>query len=165
MPCTFCNLSSSSNWLRHPVDTGYLDIRFSKSRIRIFCRYRIYVRGLTWRVSGYPLLEGDIQILQKRFVRIISGLRSKSYHEKLEELEILSLEARRVYFDLIKAFMWRGYSKVKYEQWFQLEGDLGRGLIRARTYPLWLNIIPTSWVALDIRLARHPAIKLSTRKK
>ena len=92
-----------------------------------------------------PWLEGDINILenvQKRFVKMVSGLQGRTYGERLRELGILSLKSRRVYFDLLETFKSvRGISKVDYKQWFQLERDLDRRSTRARSSPL--NIVLT----------------------
>ena len=75
-----------------------------------------------------PWLEGDIQVLenvQKRFVKMISGLTSNTYNDKLRELGILSLMNRRKYFDLVETFKCvRGYSNVKYKNWFMLVKDI-----------------------------------------
>ena len=109
--------------------------------------YKMYVRPhLEFASPAWsPWLEGDINILenvQKRFVKMVSGLQGRTYGERLRELGILSLKSRRVYFDLLETFKSvRGISKVDYKQWFQLERDLDRRSTRARSSPL--NIVLT----------------------
>ena len=99
-----------------------------------------------------PWLESDINVLenvQKRFVRMVSGLHSTTYEDKLKELDILSLKDRRVYFDLVETFKCiNGYTKVKYEQFFLPERDIERRPTRART--CHLNIV-SSRSRLDVR--------------
>ena len=94
-----------------------------------------------------PWLESDINVLenvQKRFVRMVSGLHSTTYEDKLKELGILTLKDRRVYFDLIETFKCiRGYSKVKYEQFFILEKDIERRPTRDKA--CHLNIV-SDWM-------------------
>ena len=116
--------------------------------------YKMYVRPhLEFASPAWsPWLEGDIEILenvQKRFVKMVSGLHGTTYGEKLKELRILSLRNRRLYFDLVETFKCiRGYSKVDYRQWFLLEKDLERRNTRARESPL--NILPPR-ARLDMR--------------
>ena len=55
---------------------------------------------------------------------MISGLQGKSYGERLSELGILSLENRRLQFDLIQTFrIVRGFDDVNSEVWFRLIGE------------------------------------------
>ena len=99
-----------------------------------------------------PWLDKDKQVIedvQKRFVRMVSGLRSTSYEDKLKELGILSLENRRRYFDLIETYKCiKGISNVKYRTWFTLVGDMVRRETRGSSSPL--NIVPNR-SRLDIR--------------
>ena len=99
-----------------------------------------------------PWLEGDIALIenvQKRFVKMVSGLKNTTYEERLKELGILSLRDRRLYFDLVETFKCiHGYTRIKYEQFFRLEKDENRRPTRARMCPF--NIIPTR-ARLEVR--------------
>ena len=108
--------------------------------------YKMYVRPhLEFASPAWsPWLEGDIDLLesvQKRFVKMVSGLTKTTYEERLKELNILSLKDRRIYFDLVETFKCiHGYSRIDYNQFFQLEKDEIRRHTRARMCPF--NIIP-----------------------
>ena len=45
-----------------------------------------------------------LENVQIRAVKMISGLKGKTYQEKLRELNLMSLEERRTRFDMIKVF-------------------------------------------------------------
>ena len=71
--------------------------------------YKIYIRPhLEFCTSGWsPWTESDLNTLervQKRAIRMISGLNSESYEEKLKELNLLSLKKRRERADTIQTF-------------------------------------------------------------
>ena len=71
--------------------------------------YKIYVRPhLEFCTSAWsPWTESDLNTLeqvQKRAIRMISGLHSESYEEKLKELNLLSLKKRRERADTIQTF-------------------------------------------------------------
>ena len=54
-----------------------------------------------------PWTATDIKILEKvlrRAINLISGLKGANYEEKLVELGILSLEKRRIRYDLIQTW-------------------------------------------------------------
>jgi len=83
-------------------------IRFRMaSRIRIHCSdkeifpqlYKQYVRPhLEYCSQAWsPWMDGDKELLEnvKRMVRTVSGLQSKSYEERLVELNMTTLEERR----------------------------------------------------------------------
>ena len=116
--------------------------------------YKTYVRPHVEFATPVwsPWLEGDIAVLenvQKRFVRMISGLKGSSYTEKLKELGMLTLKSRRLYFDLIETYKYiHGYSKVDYTKWFELVRDSDRRNTRGMSSPL--NIVPRR-ARLDMR--------------
>ena len=65
--------------------------------------YKLYVRPhVEFAAPAWsPWLEGDIQIVenvQKRFTRMVSGLKGSTYKERLQELGLLSLKSKRLYF-------------------------------------------------------------------
>ena len=71
-----------------------------------------------------PWSQGDIVILervQKRAVNLITGLKGKSYLEKLQEIGLMSLEARRSRFDLVQTSkIIKGFDRVNRDIWFEL---------------------------------------------
>ena len=53
-----------------------------------------------------PWTQGDretIEKVQRRAVRMVSGLKAVSYEEKLDELNMLSLEGRRTLYDMVQS--------------------------------------------------------------
>ena len=71
--------------------------------------YKVYVRPiLEYAVQAWcPWFQKDIQLLesvQKRAVRMTSGLKGGSYEEKLRELGLMSLEERRTRGDAIQTW-------------------------------------------------------------
>ena len=73
-----------------------------------------------------PWTVGDTEILeriQRRAINLITGLSASTYEDKLKELNILSLENRRIRADLIQAFkILRGIDDVDVATWFNLVG-------------------------------------------
>ena len=83
---------------------------------------------LEFAVTGWsPWTVGDRDTQEKvqiKAINQITGLKGKTYMEKLQELCIQSLEQRRVRFDLIQTFeILRGYDKVEKGTWFTLVGS------------------------------------------
>ena len=74
-----------------------------------------------------PWTVADIEVLEKvqqRAVKMISGLRGRTYEERLEELGMPSLELRRVHYDLVQVYkIIRGKDKVDPSTWFELVGS------------------------------------------
>lgn len=72
-----------------------------------------------------PWLKGDIDLLEKvqeKAVSMISGLKAKTYAEKLKELNLLSLADRRTRFDVIQVFkIIKGIDKMPFNTWFDLQ--------------------------------------------
>ena len=87
--------------------------------------YKTYVRPhLEFCTAAWsPWTEADsncLELVQKRAVRMISGLTGKTYMEKLIELKLLSLEERRERADMIQTFkIIHGFSDVNPETWFR----------------------------------------------
>ena len=68
-----------------------------------------------------PWQEGDKLVLEKLQ---ISGLQSKEYEEKLQELNIQSLEERRIRYDVIQVIkLMHNYDDVDRRQFFQTAGE------------------------------------------
>lgn len=91
-----------------------------------------------------PCYIGDIELLenvQKRAVNMISGLKGQTYSEKLAELNLPSLEIRRLSQDLIQVFkIIKGFDRVDQSTWFQLQRENGgSGRSTRNSHPL--NIV------------------------
>ena len=86
--------------------------------------YKMYVRPhLEYAVQAWsPWTQHDIKVLedvQRRAVRMISGLRAQSYEDKLYELDLMSLEDRRIRGDLIQTWkILHGVDNVSEGTWF-----------------------------------------------
>jgi hypothetical protein len=96
----------------------------------VFLRlYKTYVRcHLEFSTPIWsPWLKGDIELLervQEKAVGMVSGLKGKTYIEKLKELNILSLADRRTRFDLIQVFkIVKGIDNVPLNTWFEFQPD------------------------------------------
>ena len=86
--------------------------------------YKIYVRPhLEYCVQAWsPWTQADIKVLedvQRRAVRMVSGLSSNSYEGRLAELGLSTLEERRTRGDLIQTWkILHGQDDVKESIWF-----------------------------------------------
>ena len=70
-----------------------------------------------WTVSDINLLEN----VQKRAINMISGLSGTNYEEKLTELNMKTLEQRRIQLDLIQTYkIIHGVDKVNCSDFFNL---------------------------------------------
>jgi hypothetical protein len=104
--------------------------------------YKQYVRPhLEFAVPAWsPWTQGDIETLeniQRRTVRMVSGLRGATYEEKLKEIGMLSLKDRRIQYDLIQAFkIIRGFDDVESDTWFDLVGQDPTRITRHTQDPL-----------------------------
>jgi len=69
-----------------------------------------------------PWAQGEIDCLEKvqqRAVKAVSGLTGKTYEDRLEELGLTTLKARREESDLVQTFkIVKGIDDVKCEKWF-----------------------------------------------
>jgi hypothetical protein len=107
--------------------------------------YKQYVRPhLEFAVQVWsPWSNHDVNLLenvQKRAVRMVSGLISTTYEGRLSELNLMSLEKRRLKYDMVQTFkIIRGFDKVDYRVWFTLVGDSQERRTRGTQDPL--NIV------------------------
>lgn len=86
-----------------------------------------------WTVADKDMLEK----VQRRAVRMISGLQGSTYEERLLELGLLSLEDRRIQYDLVQSFkIIRGFDDVSPDTWFNLVGDNPTRVTRHSNDPL-----------------------------
>ena len=90
----------------------YRDRKHFKSLYCQYVRPHLEFAAPAWA----PWLQGDIQILeniQRRAVNMVSGLRGKSYEEKLVEMGMDSLLTRRKRLSLVQTFkILKGFDKI-----------------------------------------------------
>jgi hypothetical protein len=107
--------------------------------------YKQYVRPhLEFAVPAWsPWTLGDKEMLEKiqrRAVRMVSGLQGRTYEDRLQELGMISLEGRRTLYDLVQTFkIIRGFDDVDHSIWFDLVGNNPTRHTRQTNDPL--NII------------------------
>ena len=115
--------------------------------------YTMYVRPhLEFATPAWaPWQEGDIDCLervQQRAVGMVSGLRGRTYMEKLDELNMETLSERRHQRDMQQTFrILHGIDKVNSEDWFKMGSDSER-VTRATADPLNMR---TARVRLEVR--------------
>ena len=86
--------------------------------------YKQFVRvHLEFSVPSWsPWSTADKEVLekvQKRAIKMVSGLTSRVYEERLLELNMLTLEQRRTRYDMIETFkILRGFTNVDSSTWF-----------------------------------------------
>jgi hypothetical protein len=121
----------------------------------IFLRLYIqYVRPhLEFSAAAWsPWHESDkttLERIQKRAISMISGLKGRTYEERLKELGITTLEERRHQSDMVQTFkILHGYDKVNSESLF-VRADQANIPTRSATGPLNL---------------RHQAARLEVRR-
>ena len=94
--------------------------------------YKTYVRPhLEFASSSWcPWTTQDIELIEKvqiKAVEMISGLQGQNYAEKLKELGIQSLEARRLRYDLIETYKTvHGLNKMDKNNFFEFVSESGR---------------------------------------
>ena len=75
-----------------------------------------------------------IEKVQRRFTRMIPGLKHLQYEDRLSELKLWTLEDRRVRADLIEVFkIVIGLSSIKFETFFELDN---KGITRGHQWKL-----------------------------
>ena len=110
-----------------------------KSREVLLQLYRVLVRPhLEYCVQFWsPYLRKDVVALgtvQRRFTRLILGMKGLTYEERLNSLGLYSLEFRRMRGDLIEIYkILKGIDKVNADQMFPL---MGRSTTRGHRYRL-----------------------------
>jgi hypothetical protein len=96
-----------------------------------------------------PFLKKDIEKIEKvqrYYTKRLLGLQDLSYLERLSELDLETLEERRIKYDLIAAYnIIKGNNDVDRESFFKLKGDSN-----TRGHPLQLKV---HYTRLDI--AKH----------
>ena len=116
--------------------------------------YKQYVRPhLEYSVQAWsPWTDADINLLesvQKRAIRIVSGLTSNTYEERLTEVGLTTLYHRRQRGDMIE--VWKILNEeedVKYSTWFTMASDHSMKVTRQSSNPY--NILKPKYNS-DIR--------------
>ena len=117
--------------------------------------YTQYVRPhIEFSISAWsPWNLTDIEDLEKvqiRAVSMVSGLKGRTYDEKLHELGLDSLEYRRKRFDMVQVYkILNGFDKVDSSTWFTTYGLNPTRNTRQSNYRN--NLIQTSIPKTDIR--------------
>ena len=119
-----------------------------------------------------PNLRKDIERLenvQKRATKMIAGIRHKSYARRLEDLNLFSLEQRRIRGQLIQVFkILKGIDKLDYSRIFSLsnESTRGNGLkLKVKRYNtnqygnFFTNSIVNKWNALPARVVNTDTVE------
>jgi len=71
-----------------------------------------------WAVADAATLEA----VQQKMVKNVSGLRSRAYEERLQELRMDSLAERRVDIDMVQTYkIISGFDKVNSDIWFKMK--------------------------------------------
>ena len=91
--------------------------------------YKTYVRcQLEYCTPAWaPHTQREVDLLEKvqeRAVNMISGLKGKSYKDKLSEIHLMSLAERRERYDMIQTYkIIYGIDDVDVKNWFELVGN------------------------------------------
>ena len=103
--------------------------------------YKVYVRPhLEYCVQAWsPYWQGDkdkLENVQRRAVNMVAGLKSKNYVDKLNEVNLPSLEDRRERGDMIQTFrILQGLDNVEERTWFQRANERDReGAVNTRQH-------------------------------
>ena len=121
---------------------GYIKRQFGfRNKEIVLSLYNSLVRPhLEYAVQSWsPSLRKDISRLERvqaRATKLIPSIRHKSYPERLEELDLFSLESRRLRGQLIEVFkILRGFDNVDHRNLF----ELSQGVTRNHGYKLELK--------------------------
>ena len=108
--------------------------------------YKVYVRPhLEYAVQAWsPWTQEDINLLENvqcRALRMTSGLAGETYEDRLIEIGLTSLEARRLRCDLIQTLkILHGYDNVDESSWFSRTCDTANILTRQSHCSFNLNV-------------------------
>ena len=112
--------------------------------------YKTYVRPQLeyCSTSWCPWTQGDKDVLeavQRRAVKAVTNLNSRTYEDRLRELGLDSLEQRRMRGDLIQTYkVFSGKDNVKPATWFKMSGPL-EGAVTTRRQDSFLNVDTPEW--------------------
>ena len=116
--------------------------RDKKTFVQLYMRYvRPHLEFATPAWSPWTATDKEVlERVQRRAIKMVSGLAASTYEDRLRELGLLSLEDRRIQLDLVQTFkILRGFDDVKCSTWFELVGDTPHRVTRHTSDPL--NIV------------------------
>jgi len=149
--------------------------RDRKIYLRLYAQYvRPHLKFAAPAWSPRTITDKEcIESMQKKAIKAVSGLKGKTYEEKLRELEIQSLEQRRDQADLVQVYkIVHGIDNVDKGQWFEIldgEGvtrgqqgrlklkqkrsrlDLRSNFFSQRVIPMWNNLPEELSVKVTVR--------------
>ena len=108
--------------------------------------YKIYVRPIPeYSVQAWnPWMSKDVKVLedvQKRAIRMTSGLKGSSYEERLKEVGMQSLSDRRTRWDMIQVWkILNKYDMVDENKWFRRVDTDRAASTRLSSCPLNLQL-------------------------
>jgi len=121
-PSTHINsIASSANQRANLILRAFVsrDIALLVRAFIVYVRPILEYNSVVWS----PQTKGDIAVLenvQRRYTKRLPGLRHFSYKQRLEELNLISLELRRLHLDLIMCYkITFGIVKLCFEDFFQ----------------------------------------------
>ena len=104
-----------------------------KSKDTVLQLYKSLVRPhLEYCIQCWnPYYRKDIELIEKvqrRATRMIDSLKKYSYHERLQRLQLTTLESRRVRGDLIEVYkIMNGFEDIDYRDYFNISSTGLRG--------------------------------------
>ena len=112
----------------------------SREKSMMVALYKSLVRPhLDYCIQAWrPFLKKDIEIMEKvqrRFTRMIEGLKLLPYEERLRKINLTTLETRRIRADMIEVYkIFQGYEGLDIKDFFELNRD---GNKRSHRYKLY----------------------------
>jgi hypothetical protein len=104
---------------------------FTSHNVSLLVRaYTVYVRPLLEHntVLWSPHLKKDIEYVenvQRRFTKRLPGFKNLSYRDRLRNLNMQSLELRRIHFDLVMCYkIIFGLIDLKFDEFFELSNSI-----------------------------------------
>ena len=97
----------------------------NKTKYSITKLYKAYVRPILdyGSIIWYPYTStniGKLECVQRRKCRMVPDFRTYPYHVQLKSLGLLSLQARRIRFQLISIYkIFKGFTKINFDDLFE----------------------------------------------
>ena len=136
--------SGLDGWLGTGTDLESLSLQRQKNLCETLRVYKQYVRlHLEFAVTAWsPWTVADKECLERvqmRAIKMVSGLISSDYHERLAELGMETLEERRHRMDMAQVYkIVTGKDKVNSDTWLAM-GREGQRMTRGNAHPLSLK--------------------------
>ena len=96
----------------------------NKTKYSITKLYKAYVRPILdyGSIIWYPYTStniGKLERVQRRMCRMVPDFRTYPYHVQLRSLGLLSLQTRRIRFQLISIYkIFKGFTKINFDDYF-----------------------------------------------